>query len=109
MNQDTNKAAIVTGGSRGIGAAIAQRLAADGFAVTVNYCRQRKGGRRCRQGDWRRPAGGRLPSRATSAIPPRLRKLFDETERAFGGVDVLVNNAGILTTAAARRRIRQGF
>ncbi len=93
-----NKAAIITGGSRGIGAAIAVRLAQDGFAVTANYAGNAKAA-----GDVVaaiEKAGGRaLAVQGDVSDPATLRKLFDETERAFGGVDVLVNNAGILTTA----------
>ena len=99
MTQNTNKIAIVTGASRGIGAAIAERLARDGFTVVVNY-----------SGD-AAPAealarkiegkGGRaLTAKADVSDPKAVRGMFDAAEAAFGGVDVLVNNAGIMMLSA---------
>lgn len=95
---DTMKSAIVTGGSRGIGAAIAARLAQDGFAVTVNYAGNARAAGEVVTAIEK--AGGRaIAVQGDVSDPAAVRKLFDETEKAFGGVDVLVNNAGILTTA----------
>lgn len=108
MNQDTNKAAIVTGGSRGIGAAIAQRLAVDGFAVTVNYAGNAKAAGEV-VGAIEKAGGRAIAVAGDVSDPATLRKLFDETERAFGGVDILVNNAGILTTAALGEESDEAF
>ncbi len=87
--------ALVTGASRGIGAAIARRLAADGAAVAVNYHTHRA------QADdvvaAIEAAGGRAVALgADVADPAEIARLFDATERHLGRVDILVNNAGIL-------------
>lgn len=92
------RVAIVTGASRGIGAAIAQRLAQDGCAVIVNYA-----GRRDAAEDVVSAitaAGGAAHAvQADVADPAAVTRLFDEAEAAYGGVDVLVNNAGIMSLA----------
>lgn len=98
MTTQQQRSAIVTGSSKGIGAAVAERLAKDGLAVVVNY------------------ASGAAPAEALvekikaaggTAIAVKgdiskladVRALFDAAEKAFGGVDVLVNNAGIMKVA----------
>jgi 3-oxoacyl-[acyl-carrier protein] reductase len=98
MNQTTSnpKVAIVTGASRGIGAAIAQRLAADGFCVIVNYSGNAAPAEalvRTIEAD----EGRALAFKADVADRQAVRAMFDAAERAFGGIDVLVNNAGIMT------------
>ena len=93
-----SKVAIVTGGSRGIGAAISRRLAADGFAVLVNYA-----GRAAEAdgvvGEIEKSGGQARAAKADVSDPADVRGLFDAAEAAWGGVDVLVNNAGIMTLA----------
>jgi 3-oxoacyl-[acyl-carrier protein] reductase len=98
MTNETNKVAIVTGASRGIGAAVAERLAKDGFTVVINYSGDTKSAEalaRKIEGN-----GGRaLTARADVSDPNAVRGMFDAAETAFGGVDVLVNNAGIMKLA----------
>ena len=98
MSKQNQQVALVTGASRGIGAAIAKRLARDGFTVIVNYTESAAPAealvRTIQQ------AGGQaLAAKADVSSPTDVRRLFDAAETAFGGVDVLVNNAGIMTLA----------
>jgi len=98
MIDKANKVAIVTGASRGIGAAVAERLARDGFAVIVNYSANSAHAETLvRQIEAR--GGQALAARADVSDPSAMRGMFDAAERAFGGIDVLVNNAGIMKLA----------
>ena len=92
------KAALVTGSSRGIGAATAKRLAQDGFAVTVN-CVVNRDLAAAVVRDIEEEGGRAIWVQADVSDPPAVRHLFDENERAFGGVDVVVSNAGIMRLA----------
>jgi 3-oxoacyl-[acyl-carrier protein] reductase len=92
------RTAIVTGSSRGIGAAIAERLARDGFNVVVNYA----GSESEAQALVARLSSEQLSAIAVKADVSRadeVRAMFDRAQREFGGVDVLVNNAGIMQLA----------
>jgi 3-oxoacyl-[acyl-carrier protein] reductase len=92
------RTAIVTGASRGIGAAVAQRLAADGFSVVVNYAG--KAEEADTQVKLIQKNGGIANAvRADVSDPAAMRAMFDAAEQAYGGVDVLVNNAGIMQLA----------
>ena len=94
MGDLEKKVAIVTGASKGIGAGIAKRLAAAGAAVVVNYASSREGADRV-VAEIKAHGGRALAVQGDVAKPGDVRRLFEETERAFGPVDVLVNNAGV--------------
>jgi 3-oxoacyl-[acyl-carrier protein] reductase len=90
----SGKVAVVTGGGRGIGAAIAERLGKDGYRVVVSYRSSRDGAEtvvtRIRQ-------SGSEATAVQADLQKRgdITRLFDQAEAAFGGVDLLVNNAGL--------------
>src|SRR5205823_2215660 len=88
------KVAVVTGASKGIGAGIAKHLAAEGAAVIVNYASSRGGADRV-VGEITSAGGKALAVQADVANKAGIDRLFAETEKAFGKVDVLVNNAGV--------------
>jgi 3-oxoacyl-[acyl-carrier protein] reductase len=98
MVNKSNKVAIVTGASRGIGAAVAERLAKDGFAVIVNYSGDAKSADALVK-KIEGSGGHALAVKADVSDPAAVRAMFDQTEAAFGGVDVLINNAGIMKLA----------
>ena len=89
------KVAVVTGASKGIGAAIAVQLAAEGAAVVVNYSSDRAGAERV-VGEINGNGGRAVAVQADVAKEGDVRRLFAEADAAFGGrLDVLVNNAGV--------------
>jgi 3-oxoacyl-[acyl-carrier protein] reductase len=98
MGTQSNKVAIVTGASRGIGAAIARRLARDGLAVVVNYAGDTKSAEKLVK-QIEADGGKAIAVKADVADAAAVRALFDTAEKTFGGVDVLVNNAGIMQLA----------
>lgn len=99
MNDSTGKVAIVTGGSRGIGAAVARRLGADGFSVIVNYAGNADAAAEV-VGAIEGAGGHALAVQADVADPGAVARLFDSAQETFGGVDVLINNAGMMELKA---------
>ncbi len=94
MAKLSGKVAVVTGASKGIGAAIAEKLGAEGAKVVVNYARDKAGAEKVAD-KIRRSGGEAVEVQADVSQAGDIQKLFAETTRAFGSVDILVNNAGV--------------
>jgi len=94
MNKLTGKVAVVTGASKGIGAALAIGLAEAGAAVAVNYSAGREGAERTVL-EITNSGGKAIAIQADVSKAADVKRLFEETKKAFGSVDVLVNNAGV--------------
>jgi 3-oxoacyl-[acyl-carrier protein] reductase len=93
MGKLSGKTAVVTGAAKGIGAGIAKALAAQGVAVVVNYAADKAGANRV-VGEIIERGGKALAVQGDVSKAVDVRRLFEETKKAFGPVDVLVNNAG---------------
>ncbi len=98
MVNESTRTAIVTGSSRGIGAAVARRLAKDGFSVVVNYTGNAAEAESV-VSDIKQGGGNALSIQADVSDPAAMRRMFDQAAAVSGGVDVLVNNAGIMQLA----------
>jgi 3-oxoacyl-[acyl-carrier protein] reductase len=94
MSKLKDKVAIVTGSSKGIGAAIARHLADKGAAVVVNYASSKEGADRV-VAEITSKGGRAIAVQADVAKQAEIEHLFSETKKAFGRLDILVNNAGI--------------
>lgn len=90
-----NKSIIVTGSSRGIGKEIALLLAKNGAKVVINYTNDKKAADETRS-EIKNIGGIAIAIKANVSIKDDVKRLFDETIQAFGTVDVLINNAGIM-------------
>jgi 3-oxoacyl-[acyl-carrier protein] reductase len=90
----TGKVAVVTGASKGIGAAIAKHLAAEGAAVVVNYASSKEGADRVVT-EITKNGSKAIAVQGNVAKQEDITRLFAETKKAFGRLDILVNNAGV--------------
>src|SRR5438128_9627596 len=88
------KVAVVTGASKGIGAAIAKALAEEGASVVVNYSSSKQDAERV-VAEISTRGGRAIAVQSDVAKPPHVERLFSEAKRSFGRVDILVNNAGV--------------
>ena len=98
MNKLEGKIAVVTGASKGIGAAIAKHLAAEGAAVVVNYASSQEGADRV-VAEITKEGGKAIAIQANVAEKTQIERLFAQTQQTFGQLDILVNNAGIYESA----------
>ena len=94
MKQLAGKIAIITGASKGIGAATAKALAAEGAAVAVNYSSGKQEAERV-VSQIMREDGKAIAIKADVTKAIDVKRLFQETEKAFGLPNILVNNAGV--------------
>jgi len=102
------KVAVVTGASKGIGAAIARHLAAEGASVVVNYASSKAGAEKV-VGEITAKGGKAVAVQADVAKQADIGRLFAETKKAFGHVDILVNNAGIYEFAPLEQITAEHF
>src|SRR5262245_24855650 len=93
------KVAVVTGASKGIGAGIAKQLAAHGAAAVVNYSSSKTDADRVVK-KITTGGGKAIAVQANLSRQPDIERLFSETKKAFGRLDILVNNSGVYESAA---------
>jgi 3-oxoacyl-[acyl-carrier protein] reductase len=108
MSKLSNKVAVVTGASKGIGAAIAKALAAEGAAVVVNYGSSKKDADVV-VADIVKKGGKAVAVQGDVAKASDVERLFAETSKAFGRLDVLVNNAGVYQFAPLEQITEEHF
>src|SRR5947208_437739 len=90
----SGKVAVVTGASKGIGAAIAKALAGEGASVVVNYSSSKSEGEKVAK-EITADGGKAVALQANLSKRDEIERLFAESKKAFGRLDILVNNAGV--------------
>ena len=108
MGKLTNKVALVTGASKGIGAGIAKALGAEGASVVVNYSSSKAGADKV-VAEIKANGGKAIAVQGDVSKQEDITKLFAETKKAFGELDVLVNNAGVYEFAALGTVTEESF
>src|SRR2546429_4543095 len=108
MGKLTGKVAVVTGASKGIGAGIAKALAAEGAAVVVNYSSSKEDADRVVAGIVQK-GGKAIAVQGDVAKASDVQRIFAETKKAYGRLDVLVNNAGVYQFAALEEITEEQF
>src|SRR5690349_6829563 len=112
MAKLNNKVALVTGASKGIGASIAEHLAAEGASIVVNYANSKSEANAVVSRIVER-GGKAIAVQANVSQQDDIERLFSETRKAFGKLDILVNNAGVYEfaplEAVTREHIQKHF
>lgn len=108
MSALKDKVAIVTGASKGIGAAIAKGLAEAGASVIVNYASSKDGADKVVK-EIKQKGGKALAVQGDVSKEADVKRIFEETKKAFGSLDVLVNNAGIYEFASLESTTEDEF
>jgi 3-oxoacyl-[acyl-carrier protein] reductase len=108
MGELKGKVAVVTGASKGIGAGIAKRFGEAGASVVVNYASSKEGADKV-VAEITKSGGKAIAVKADVSKAAEVKKLFDETKRAFGKFDVLVNNAGVFRFAPLEQVTEEEF
>lgn len=108
MSKLKNKVAVVTGASKGIGAGIAKAFAAEGAAVVVNYASSKEGADRV-VAEITSKGGKAVAVQGDVAKAADVDRLFAETKKQFGTLDVLVNNAGVYEFAPLEAVTEENF
>jgi 3-oxoacyl-[acyl-carrier protein] reductase len=108
MNRLSDKTAVVTGASKGIGAGIAKGLAAEGAAVVINYASSKDGAERV-VADIKAKGGKAIAVQGDVAKTADVKKIFAETKKAFGRLDILVNNAGVYNLLPLEKVTEEDF
>jgi 3-oxoacyl-[acyl-carrier protein] reductase len=108
MAKLNGKVAVVTGASKGIGAAIAEKFGSEGAKVVVNYAHDKAGAEKV-VGKIKQSGGQAIAVRADVSKGEDIKKLITETVRTFGNIDILVNNAGVYEFRALEALDEQHF